>query len=101
MNAFETGYVPQGWKRGDTLVITLSAPPTFLRKGLRGRIMQHIAAVPLKNAASSVAAVDFEHQDWPRVKLWLEWWAQASKLRTLSAALQKAEAVLAQLKEKS
>jgi hypothetical protein len=68
MNAFDIGFVPSGWKRGEAIYFI---NPT---SELVGQIRQK-ALPPLgETDAHSAACVVFTAADASRVNTWLDWW---------------------------
>ena len=73
MKAFEIGFVPQGWKRGNNL--------RFVRPGIGasatvGQVWQDIPVFPSSAAVAGddIACVTFFADDLPRVNAWWTWW---------------------------
>lgn len=76
MTWFAPGYVPEGWRRGDKLVIT--AIPSI---GGRGSISRHFSALRLPFEDGSlrggeIGYIVFLKQDIPEVEKWLAWWRE-------------------------
>ncbi len=71
MSAFDIGFVPSGWERGDPLRIRKSS------RHARGYVAQDITVLPVtigEVPADAVYAVHFNDRDVSRVEAWLKWW---------------------------
>lgn len=69
--AFEIGFVPRGWKRGDKLRIVPSA------NGRPGQVWQHIDSLPIfieEVDPLAIACVTYRADEIPQVNTWLAWW---------------------------
>ena len=75
MKAFEIGFVPQGWKRGNNLRFVR---PGSGAKATVGQVWQDIPVFPSSVSAAivadDIACVTFVGDDLPRVHAWWEWW---------------------------
>ncbi len=70
MAAFDIGYIPEGWKRGDEL--RLIKPPAHLKHGRYA--LQHFEMGSPDDPPPEIGALTFLEEDKPRVQAWLEWW---------------------------
>lgn len=66
--AFDIGFVPQGWKRGNNLRF-MSPGPNAL-----GQVWQDVPVFPSEIHGDDVACVTFTTDDLQRVKAWWRWW---------------------------
>lgn len=63
--AWQPGWVPQGWKRGEDLWVVPAKP------GCYGSVCPELE---FNNVRADMVVVQFHHDDGPRVQAWLEWW---------------------------
>ena len=70
MRAFDIGYVPKGWKRGEMLSVR---PASAARLGV---ILQSgLPPYPGTGVEpDDIAALMFSPSEAPRVDTWLSWW---------------------------
>jgi hypothetical protein len=72
MNAFDIGFVPRGWTRGEAIYFI---NPT---SELAGQIWQSRLPAFGEIDAHSTGCVVFTAVDGPRVNAWLDWWRSAA-----------------------
>lgn len=82
MRAFDIGYVPTGWERGQALWLWRATAKSHGRISPRSMYGGKLP-LAMRDITNDIAALDFRFEDGERVEAWLRWWHEDERMRDI------------------